>query len=114
MKKQNGQKVLMVLAVVALALCGRYFLKYLFHPADAAVAPTPAPVIQPQKTPVPKGDTITVTVLGNVENPGAYLVVKGCSVQIAIERAGGHLQGADLSEIDLSVPLYEDTLIHIP
>ncbi|MFT6399369.1 MAG: protein involved in polysaccharide export with SLBB domain [Bradymonadia bacterium] len=44
---------------------------------------------------------ILVFVTGMVENPGRYSVPRGSDVWAAIQAAGGHLEGADLSDVEV-------------
>ena len=65
---------------------------------------------KPAKPPLPPPPLIRVKVYGAVKNPGYYEVPESFSVKKVIDKAGGSLPWADLSDVNLSSPLLSQTL----
>lgn len=57
---------------------------------------------------------IIVHVTGAVINPGVYSLAEGSRVFHAVEKAGGHLEDADLERINLAQPLYDGQPVYVP
>ena len=57
---------------------------------------------------------IIVHITGAVANPGVYTLAEGSRVFQAVEKAGGHLEDADLERINLAQPLYDGQPIFVP
>lgn len=55
-----------------------------------------------------------VHVDGEVCSPGVYEIEEGGRVNDAVEAAGGLSEKADLSQINLAMPIYDGMKIHIP
>lgn len=66
--------------------------------------------LSPQPSPVP----ILVDVSGAVINPGVYSLPVGSRVGEAIEAAGGPRVDADLSDLNLAVPLQDGERVGVP
>lgn len=60
-----------------------------------------------------KGNTISVEIKGEVDNPGVYTLERGCNVQQLLELAGLKEDG-DLSSINKSSILANEDVIVIP
>lgn len=58
---------------------------------------------------------VTFGVIGEVESPGIY-TLEGCSLSIgdAVEAAGGFTNDADRGALNLTAPLSNGDLIHVP
>jgi len=65
---------------------------------------------KPAKPPLPPPPLIRVKIYGAVKNPGYYKVPENFPVKKVIEKAGGYLPWADLSNVNLSSPLPSKTL----
>lgn len=59
-------------------------------------------------------EKIVVYVSGAVAQPGVYSLAAGSRVNDAIGAAGGQKDNADLSEINLALPLQDSDHVHIP
>jgi competence protein ComEA len=57
---------------------------------------------------------IKVYVTGEVKNPGVYVMKEGERVIDAIEKAGGVLEEADLSNINLAQKVKDEQMIRVP
>ncbi|AAM24182.1 MAG: DNA uptake protein [Caldanaerobacter subterraneus] len=57
---------------------------------------------------------IKVYVTGEVKNPGVYIMKEGERVIDAIEKAGGVLEEADLSNINLAQKVKDEQMIKVP
>ena len=57
---------------------------------------------------------IIVHITGAVVNPGVYTLEEGSRVFHVVEKAGGHLEDADLERINLAQPLYDGQPVFIP
>lgn len=68
----------------------------------------------PQNIPPPPCQLIKIKIEGAVKNPGWYRIPRGSTLKDVLEKAGGTLPWADLSKIQLSQPLLEESEIHIP
>jgi len=79
------------------------------RPDLAAPAPIEAPVPEPEVTP-----QITAAVKGAVRRPGVYGLDPGSRVQDLIEAAGGKLDEADLSDINLAAKLIDGSTLILP
>jgi competence protein ComEA len=65
-------------------------------------------------TPPPTSVPIVVDVTGAVATPGLYSLPEGSRVNDAITAAGGFLENADKSTINLAAPVKDGDKIHIP
>ncbi len=72
------------------------------------VVPTSAPV--PARTPQP----LQVYVSGAVVNPGVYELPPGARVHDALALAGGALDAADLTRVDLAAPVSDGEQVNVP
>lgn len=83
--------------------------------ASRTEEPTIQPVFLPQAAPT-SGQTIMikVSIKGKVMFPGEYYVSPGSTVAEAIEQAGGLLDGADTSKLDMDALVYNNQYIGIP
>ncbi|MEZ5378842.1 MAG: ComEA family DNA-binding protein [Acidimicrobiales bacterium] len=59
-------------------------------------------------------DAMTVHVAGAVRSPGVYEFDVGARVVDAVDAAGGALDGADLSAMNLAAPLVDGSQVRIP
>jgi competence protein ComEA len=69
-------------------------------PITLPPAPTPAP--------------LTVDISGAVTRPGVYQLPQGSRVQDAIEAAGGFLENAYATSLNLAMPLSDGTKVLVP
>lgn len=98
-------KLPVTIALLALAVVG------------AALWLTRRPVEQPLAVPTPGGDAarpLKVHVTGAVANPGLYTLPRSDRVDDAIQAAGGALAGADLSRVNLALPLRDGQQVVVP
>ena len=70
--------------------------------ADAAAAPPAASV------------TVFVHVDGSVAAPGVYELAEGSRVVDAVSAAGGLVEGADTSSLNLAAPVTDGEKVHVP
>ena len=78
---------------------------------------TRRPVEQPIVVPTPGGETtrqVKVHVTGAVAKPGLYTFTRSARVDDAIQEAGGALAGADLSRVNLALPLQDGQQVVVP
>lgn len=88
-------------------------------PADARTpAPNAVPIQPPPARPAepapPVERTIGVGAIGAVKAPGVYFFAPGARVQDLIDAAGGTTPAADLSDINRTAPLIDETTLLIP
>lgn len=57
---------------------------------------------------------IVIDIKGAVKNPGVYEMEEGSRMYEAIERAGGFLEEADESRINLAQLLHDEMMVYIP
>ncbi len=57
---------------------------------------------------------IDITIVGEVQSPGVYTLDANSSVLEGIQRAGGTTKNADLSRLNLSVPLLDRSVLRVP
>ncbi|MDX9971729.1 MAG: ComEA family DNA-binding protein [FCB group bacterium] len=72
---------------------------------EAPLAATVPPVAEP---------VVAVSVRGAVTQPGVYEFSPGARVQEAVDRAGGTLDTADLSDLNLAARLLDGTTLTVP
>jgi competence protein ComEA len=78
---------------------------------------TRRPVEQPIVIPTPGGQAareVKVHVTGAVARPGLYTFTRSARVDDAIQEAGGALSGADLSRVNLALPLKDGQQVVVP
>jgi len=68
----------------------------------------------PQKPSSSPPALIKVKIYGAVKKPGWHRISQGSTTEKLIEKAGGILPWADLSEVELSRPLVQGVTIYIP
>jgi competence protein ComEA len=102
-----------VLAVVVLAIGGRWLAARGSHPQPAGFgAPAPPP---PRRVEVRTGGREAIVhVAGAVRRPGVYKLAAGRRVQDAIRCAGGPTGHADLDAINLAAPVQDGVQIMVP
>ena len=98
-------------ALAVLSILGIGFSIFLFVTTrgSAIAQETPKPVISIS----PINSTIMVHVAGKVKKPDVYPLLQGSRVADAIRAAGGALQGADLSDINLARVLNDGEQIYV-
>lgn len=98
-------------ALAVLSILGIGFSIFLFVTTrgSAIAQETPKPVISIS----PINSTIMVHVAGKVKKPDVYPLLQGSRVADAIKAAGGALQGADLSDINLARVLNDGEQIYV-
>ncbi|MDL2225271.1 SLBB domain-containing protein [Eubacteriales bacterium OttesenSCG-928-M02] len=117
--QKRERVILIAIAVVLLSIGGRT----LFQALQKEKAPSPASQTQQDgadKVPfwegtgdMPETD-ILITLLGEVENPGSFRAQKGFTLEALIAMRGGLTPEADVSELNLSQEVQEDTALYIP
>lgn len=60
------------------------------------------------------GDTVYIHLCGAVENPGVYEVPSDSRLVDAVNGAGGLLEGADVSRVNLAVKITDGMQVYIP
>lgn len=103
---------LIVVLVAVLGGAGLWYARSLPKPVTIAEA-GPGAAQQVSSSPSPSV-TLIVDVAGAVRQPGVYEFAEGDRVIDAIERAGGSLEKADLSLLNLAAPLADGTQILVP
>jgi competence protein ComEA len=98
-------------ALAVLSILGIGFSIFLFVTTrgSAIAQESPKPVISIS----PINSTIMVHVAGKVKKPDVYPLLQGSRVADAIKAAGGALQGADLSDINLARVLNDGEQIYV-
>jgi competence protein ComEA len=96
-----------VVAVVALALAGRVFLR----PSRASVPP---PIRVTRTAAAPKPALLFVDVVGAVRRPGLYRVRSGARVADAVARAGGPTGKAELELLNLAALVADGEQVVVP
>ena len=81
-------------------------------PVAQAMAAIDAPSIVPVA--VPAARVIVVSVDGAVRSPGVYRVEERTRVHHLLQQAGGVLEGADLSDINIAAYAADATTLYIP
>lgn len=93
-------------------------------PRTAIAAPQPPelePVVKPDAVPASNATpataeqhAVTVSVRGAVALPGVYEFSPGARVQEAVDRAGGPIETADLSDVNLAARLMDGSTLTVP
>ena len=98
-------------ALAVLSILGIGFSIFLFVTTrgSAIAQESPKPIISIS----PINSTIMVHVAGKVKKPDVYPLLQGSRVADAIRAAGGALQGADLSDINLARVLNDGEQIYV-
>src|SRR6185295_1314002 len=130
----RGELVGLIVVVVALlAGVGLWYTRSLPRPIDVATtAGSAAPAVSPGASPlgvpfvaavsgsvtasasVSASATLIVDVTGAVRRPGVFEFAPGDRVIDAVERAGGALEKADLTLLNLAAPLTDGQQILVP
>lgn len=92
------------------------------HPKPEQIKEPDAPIPIPSPSPIPQTPApaptapvnLAVSVTGGVRAPGLYTLPDGARVQDALTAAGGALDNADLSDINLAAKLIDATTLTIP
>lgn len=109
---------LITAGLVLLTIGACYLLWRPAPPEPAPVAaivvytPTAMPTATPAPTPTPP--PIVVYVSGAVAHPGVYALPPNARVADALAAAGGPLDGADLTQVNLARRLVDEEQVHIP
>lgn len=108
---KNWQSILVgfLFCLLVIGLLLLFFLPQRGSPI-ALVTRTPAPADSYTPTPA----AIQVHITGNVINPGVYQLFEGARLNDAILAAGGLLDGADPSALNLSALLQDGQRVYIP
>ncbi|MBK8021707.1 MAG: helix-hairpin-helix domain-containing protein [Chloroflexi bacterium] len=114
MKRNVAPTISILLLVLAILLIvGAVILLSAARPAASSITiatPVPTSTNAPTATPAP----VVVYVTGAVRNPNAvYTLPSGSRVQDALNAAGGPLENADLSRINLASFVHDGDQIHI-
>jgi competence protein ComEA len=132
----RGELVGLIIIIVALlAGVGLWYTRSLPRPVDVATtagsaapiaqasfgaSPSEAPVVAVTSGAVPASPsasaspTLIVDVAGAVRRPGVFEFASGDRVIDAVERAGGALEKADLTLLNLAAPLTDGQQILVP
>ncbi len=79
--------------------------------AQASSAPSSISITGPG---VATNASITAYILGDVTAPGVYTLAEGARVQALVAAAGGALDDADLTRVDLAAPVVDGQEIYVP
>ena len=93
---QEQRRGLLLVFTLSIGIGAFYFLNSRPQPATQAVD-----VVTPLINQVEQGKLI-INVAGKVQSPGVYQLPPGSRVIDAIEAAGNHLKGVDISDINLA------------
>jgi competence protein ComEA len=99
-------------AALALVLLTAWYLSR-SRSSDAASA-RPVPTIAVAREDGAHGGRLVIDVAGAVRKPGVYRMAPGARVQDALERAGGAIAKADLSQINRAAKLEDGRQILVP
>lgn len=112
----NRQQVLVWSAVglVILLVGGNYLRGHLSQDGEPSAAVTLAQSTSAANTAASSPALIKVHIAGAVAWPGLYELEEGSRVDDAIARAGGALEGADLSRVNLAAKLADGQQIVVP
>jgi competence protein ComEA len=104
------QHVYIILGVLCIAAMGVLFLTSARRPAEREGGELLASAGVQAEAP----GYVVVHILGEVHTPGVFTLPADARVVDAVERAGGHTQNADLTRINLAVPLQDAMQIIVP
>jgi competence protein ComEA len=82
--------------------------------AFLGAARDPAPIAINPPRPTATSGPVQVYVSGAVAHPEIYILPAGSIVRDALESAGGPIESADLSRVNLAAPLSEGQQVHVP
>lgn len=71
------------------------------------------PLLKESFSKTPKEEYVLVALDGQVKTPGVYIIEKGKTIYDAIYKSGGITPYADLTDVNLDTPLFEDCNITI-
>jgi competence protein ComEA len=102
--------VALILSNLLVAGCA-FLLARLPAPGGVEILP-PAPTAT--ALPTPTAAPVHIYVSGAVISPGVYTLQPGSIAQDALDLAGGPAEGADLSAVNLALPLSDGRQLNIP
>ena len=92
---------------------GMYFVHASSKPEEGESISVPKKEVEQIETEATVNETVLVDIKGAVVNPGVYQMNVGCSVQDVIYMAGGLLDTANTSVINLSKRVFDEMVIII-
>jgi len=109
MSDKPNRRNIIILGIVAIALCGPFILPMIkAAPAKPSASPSPSPRVQATATPEPTtAPDVMVHVAGAVQNPGLYVLPQDSRASHAIAAAGGFTAEAEASSINLAAKVYD-------
>ena len=108
MEIPRQQLLLFGLAIVAVALIGARYLK---QEGGAGSKAGPAPPVELERS---GGGRAYVHVTGAVRRPGVYRLPSWARLDLALKRAGGPAQGADLEGVNLAAKVADGQQVVVP
>lgn len=105
-----------LLAAVAVAGAGLFYLKQPTPPPIeiAAVDPTPTATATPQPLPTATPGPVRVYITGAVATEDVYFMPPGSIIKDVVEAAGGFTAEADHTRINLALEVQDQQQIHVP
>jgi competence protein ComEA len=101
------------LALAALLmLAGAHFVPEV--QSALAAGPSAQPAISITGPGTSANASLTAYILGDVAAPGVYTLAAGARVQALIAAAGGALDDADLTRVDLAAPVADGQEVYVP
>lgn len=107
---RRRRKILGLIAAGMVLVCGAGWWQRTATPADATLVARPGGTEAARRTP----QELVVYVSGMVGHPGVLKVNAGARAIDVVNTAGGLLQGADVTKINLAQPVKDGMQIHIP
>ena len=107
---RRRRKILGLIAAGMVLVCGAGWWQRTATPADATLVARPGGAEAARRTP----QELVVYVSGMVGHPGVLKVNAGARAIDVVNTAGGLLQGADVTKINLAQPVKDGMQIHIP
>ena len=108
--QQRKRKILGLMVATIVLFSGISWWQKTAPPERETLVAKPGSVEAAHKPPA----EIVVYVSGMVSHPGVLKVAAGSRVLDAVNTAGGLLQGADISKVNLAQPIKDGMQVHIP
>ncbi len=116
------RRVFLIMAAVILLLTGGLIFREFHrnsnklgtHLESVSISPQGMETAAPVITPAPPETPIRIYVTGHVKHPGVLTVNEDCRLTDALTLAGGALEGADLTRINLAERVRDEGMYYIP